>query len=269
MKFTVLGATGFIGSHLVAYLRGLGHEVAAPARGSDALFHDDLGAVFYCIGMTSDFREKPFETVEAHVSVLARVLREARFERLVYLSSTRIYGEGGTHEDALATVRSRSMSDLYNLSKLLGESLCFNCRREGVKVVRLSNIYGADFSSVNFLASLILDALRLGHIELGTTAESGKDYLHVDDALPWLTAILTQGRHDLYNLATGENVSNGELATRIAGLTGATWSVRPEAIHFDFPRIDNARLLAEFAPTFTPLAEKLPELIRLYRDARS
>jgi uncharacterized protein YbjT (DUF2867 family) len=70
-KFTVLGAGGFIGGRLVEHLRGLGHEVDAPPRRPAEAYVDGLGGrqlghVVYCIGLTADFRTRPYETVEAH-----------------------------------------------------------------------------------------------------------------------------------------------------------------------------------------------------------
>ncbi len=266
---TVLGATGFVGSNLVRYFQSRDEQVWAPKRGDEAIFERALGDVYYCIGMTSDFREHPFQTVESHVSYLARILSKARFERLIYLSSTRVYGEvGGTSEDASMIVQPRPMSDLYNLSKLLGESLCFNARRPGVKVVRMSNVYGPDFSSRNFFASLILEGLENGAIELGTAADSGKDYIHISDVLPALVAILRHGRHDLYNLATGCNVSNGALIEAIAGVLGVPWSVREGAPAFDFPAIDVRRLCREFPFNPRSALDDVPELCALYAESR-
>lgn len=267
---TVLGASGFVGSHLVQHFQATGEPVWAPARGEAAIFERPLGDVYYCIGLTSDFRERPFATVEAHVSYLARVLREAQFERLIYLSSTRVYSAaGGTDEAAICSVQSRPMSDLYNLSKLLGESLCFNAGRPGIKVVRMSNVYGADFSSRNFLASLILEGLEQGRIELGTALDSGKDYLHVQDAVVQLIDILKNGAGDLYNLASGCNVSNGELVAKIAEILNVPWSVLPGAPAFDFPPIRIARLKAEF-PSFQPRAvlDDLAGLCAVYAESQ-
>src|SRR5262245_16564069 len=92
VKATVLGATGFIGSHLAAELRRRGHSPFTPGRSAD-LSGADLGIVFYCIGLTADFRSRPLETVMAHVCKLREVLQNCCFELLVYLSSTRVYGK--------------------------------------------------------------------------------------------------------------------------------------------------------------------------------
>lgn len=81
---TVLGATGYIGSRLVAHLQAQGHSVWAPVRGDAEVFTRPLGHVMYCVGLTADFRTRPFDTVDAHVGLLAEVLRRAQFDSLLY-----------------------------------------------------------------------------------------------------------------------------------------------------------------------------------------
>ena len=177
--YTVLGAGGFIGSHLARELRARGEEVTTPARG-ERLEGRDLGSVFYCVGLTSDFRARPFDTVEAHVVLLSHVLEHCDFTSLVYLSSTRVYRRlaGPATEDVPLPMVAGDPDDLYAISKLLGESIGFSSSRP-FKVARLSNVYGPDRGSRNFLGSLIEDALATGRIVLesalipaGTTSPS-------------------------------------------------------------------------------------------------
>src|SRR5437870_1176625 len=98
--FTVLGSAGFIGRHLVEYLRGQGHQVWTPPRG-EPLGQRDLGNLIYCVGVTTDFGERVFDTVGAHVCHLRELLAESRLERLVYLSSVRLYDMlDGTADEA-------------------------------------------------------------------------------------------------------------------------------------------------------------------------
>ena len=127
---TVLGSSGYIGSRLALAAQRQGHEVVKPGR-DQSLAGTPLGTVLYCIGLTGDYRSRPFDTVEAHVCHLSHLLQHCRFDRLVYLSSTRLYLDacGNANEDAVLAVRPAWADDLYNLSKALGESLALNSGR--------------------------------------------------------------------------------------------------------------------------------------------
>lgn len=265
MNYTVLGASGFIGRHLVAALRSAGHEVYAPMRGDTEILTRKLGHVFYCIGMTADFRTRPFDTVRSHVSLLADVLEEADFDSLTYLSSTRVYAHGnsGRESDHLV-VDVADSSDLYNLTKLTGESLCRSCGRAGVKVVRLSNVLGYDAQSELFLFALIREALS-GHIELRTDPASTKDYILLEDVIALLPRIPVEGREWLYNVASGVDISHREIVERLSALTHCSWSVRPSSPLSHYPKIDIARIRAEFNFVPRSVLEALPRLVEIFR----
>ncbi len=247
-KFTVLGGTGYIGSRLVAYLQAQGHEVWAPRRGDPDVFLQPLGNVVYCIGLTADFRSRPFDTVQAHVGLLSEVLQYSRFETLLYLSSTRVYcGAQSTHEEAPLTVLPHDPSYLYNLSKLTGESLCAACGRDGVRVARLSNVVGPgmDWRSGNLVADLIHQA-RQGRVALRSDPCSSKDYVHVNDVAEWLACIALQGRSRIYNVASGVQTSHGQWLSWLERHTGCVSHVLPNAPLQTFPSIAVERLQQEW-----------------------
>ncbi len=153
-----------------------------------------LGHVLYCIGLTSDFRSRAYDTTRAHVSVLTEILANADFDSLLYLSSTRVYARSSAgSEQTTLSVDVTDPSDLYNISKLAGESLCRACGRTGVRVARIANIVGYDPDSQNFLPSLIRAALA-GRIVLQSDPASAKDYVLLDDVIALLPKIATQGR---------------------------------------------------------------------------
>lgn len=256
--FTVIGASGYVGRHLVAHLRALGHSVQAPARDAAAVFDRQLGHVVYCAGLTADFRSRPFDTVQAHVGLLAEVLRRARFESLLYLSSTRVYmGAPSTDEDGPLTVIPGDPSYLYNLTKLTGESLCHASGRVGVRVARLSNVVGPrmDASAGNLVADLIAQA-RSGAVSLRSDPRSAKDYVHLADVVDWLPRIALTGRSRVYNLASGVQTTHSLWLAWLKERTGcavqmehggpmqtflpiniqrlqAEWGVRPQALFGD------------------------------------
>lgn len=263
MKFTVLGASGLVGSRLRRFLEERGHDVFAPARDDASIYSKDLGHTIYCIGVTADFRRKPFETVAAHVTLLAELLSRASFDSLLYLSSTRVYlGAQSTDEAGDCRVNVTVPDDFYNLTKLTGEALCFASGRKNVRVVRLSNVFNAEPTSENFLSEIIRAALTEKRIHVHTSLESAKDYIAVPDMLELLFKIAVAGKQRLYNLASGANVSNRVLIDRIAQLTGCAVTVAPGAPVVTFPPISIGRIRQEFfSPTHDVLVE-LPQMIQ-------
>lgn len=247
-SFTVLGASGYIGSRLVAHLASQGHPVWAPARGDAGVFSQPLGHVLYCAGLTADFRTRPFDTVDAHVGLLADVLRRSQFESLLYLSSTRVYmGAASTDEDAPLQVLPGDPSYLYNLTKLTGESLCHASGRAQVRVARLSNVVGPgmDASSGNLVADLLHQACQ-GHVALHSDPRSSKDYVHLADVLDWLPAIALAGRAAVYNVASGLQATHAQWLEWLHERTGCTVQWPQDAPLQQFPPIAAQRLQAEF-----------------------
>ncbi len=264
--FTVVGGSGFIGSHLLRHLRQEGIEAVALPRGDRSLA--DLGHVVYCAGVTSDFRSRPLDTIEAHVSELTQLLRNASFDSFLYLSSTRVYGSStATEESSTLSVRPDAPSDLYNLSKLTGEAACLAMPQREVRVARISNVFGFDLDGQNFLSSLIRDAILKGRIVLRTSRGSAKDYIGVHDVVAALTDIARSGRERIYNLACGSNVSHGAIVDTLQTLTGCDVESESGAPVQRFAPIDTARLRAEFGGQTSSVLDALPELVSWYREA--
>jgi nucleoside-diphosphate-sugar epimerase len=263
---TILGASGFIGSNLVAELERRKAEHLAIRR-NDQIPQQNLGDVIYCIGVTADFRSKPFETVDAHVCRLREILKDGEFESLTYLSSTRVYGNNvapAREEDPIA-VAPANPSDLYNISKAMGESLALNCGRNA-RVVRLANVYGADVSSENFLATVIKDAITTRKLVLKTSKDSVKDYVSIADVVPALIEIATRGRERIYNLASGVATSNAELAAGLCKAANCEVKFVGNAAQVIFPPIVIDRLRNEFDFKPARVLDDLNGLVGLYRE---
>lgn len=276
IRCTVLGGRGYLGRHLVQHLHTLGHAVWVPERDDPAIFTQPLGHVWYCIGLTADFRTRPLDTIDAHVGVLAQVLRRSSFQSLLYLSSTRVYAGAthsadaslqSTHEDAALQVQPHDPSHLYNLSKLAGESLCHHSGRAGVRVARLSNIVGPgmDADSGNFVASLLRDALA-GHVLLHSDPASEKDYLHIHDATDWLTRIGLGGQAATYNVASGVQTTHAQWLHWLAQATGCTHAIAPHAPLQRLAPINAARLHREWGLAPQPVHAWLDDEVAAMRS---
>jgi nucleoside-diphosphate-sugar epimerase len=260
---TVLGASGFIGSHLVSWLEARSVPYWAPGRDED-LRGRELGHVVYCIGLTGDFRFHPRATVEAHVCKVQRLLDED-FESLTYLSSTRLYrgGQSPAREENPLRVNPTDADDLYNISKAMGESLLL-AGAKPVKVVRLSHVYGLDWGSRSFLSSVTTAAVQDGRVVLHSALASERDYVSIEDVLQLIFDIVTSGRHRIYNVASGKNVSNEQIVARLVAVTGCQVEVDPAAVTVRFPRIDTSRITAEFGFTPRDVLDDVDELVKLF-----
>lgn len=264
--FTVLGASGFIGSHLSRWLESQSIPYRAPLR-DESLTGQPLGHVVYCIGLTADFRERPFDTVRAHVSHLLDVLEKAVFESLLYLSTTRVYaGLTNATEDSPLQVKPGQPDDLYNISKIMGESVSLSAPRPQVRVVRLSNVYGRDFLSHNFLTSVIKEAVEGHRVLLRTGMDSEKDYVNINDVVALLPRIALSGQQRIYNVASGVNTTNRALMEVIEHVTGCEVEVEDAAPAIRFPKINIDRIREEFDFSPTLIQDSLAELIGDYQQ---
>jgi nucleoside-diphosphate-sugar epimerase len=263
---TILGASGFVGRHLLARLRADGVPCDAPTRDAADIFERPLGHVIYAIGLTSDFRSRPLDTVEAHVCLLRHLIAAGNFDSLTYLSSTRVYaGSTDTRELAPLAVNPNDPGDLYNLSKLMGESLCLHGGHPLARVARLSNIVGLRDSPDSFIDQLLDEGARTGAITLHTALSSRKDYLHIEDAVTQILAIARSDATGIFNVAHGTGVDNGTIAECLAAAFGYRVTVAPDARPWAFADIDTQRMRTRFGLAPRAFADYFPQFLAQFR----
>lgn len=262
--FSVLGADGDIGRALCAHLARKGFPFRRFGRDHDGRDLGPLGHAVYCIGLTQDFAQRPFDTVEAHVGLFARLVRDAAFHSLTYLSSTRLYDAAGGHgdpEQALC-LDPGNPRHLYDLSKALGESLCLTGGRSGVRAARLACVYDPALGADNHLHGLLRQAVRGETVRMNGNPHIARDYVAIDDVCESLVAIALHGRRQIYNVASGETLTNAALAGLLAeaGIPVSTaWD-----FHQDMPAapsIDIRALSEDFGLRPRRLRETLPPIL--------
>ncbi|MGH8052125.1 MAG: NAD-dependent epimerase/dehydratase family protein [Arenimonas sp.] len=261
MRFTVLGGNGFIGSHLVAKWRAAGHEVLVPKHESRPDPKMNLGHVVYAIGLTGDFRSRPYDTIDAHVTTMEQWLRHSNFDSWLYLSSSRVYGTtaNDTHEDAKISLLP-GHDALYDLSKLLGESLCYSQPRGEIRAARFSNVFGPRQSKQTFLGAILESARNHQEIRIHEHPESAKDYINIQDAIDCIEHIVLHGNHRLYNVASGQNTSHEDIAKCLMSKCSLKVSFEDYGDMRKFPLLNTDRLQSEFSFSPRSLLADLPYL---------
>jgi nucleoside-diphosphate-sugar epimerase len=260
-RYTIFGGRGFIGSEIAGQLERNGCDVVRIGRHDWPEPGAHLGHVIFTVGMTADFRRRLLETVQMQVMRPYDALTRYRFDSFLSLSSARIYdGATSTAEDATIIVKPTMTDHIYNISKLAGESLCFAFDNPTIRIVRLSNVYGAADRSNLFMTSVLREAVTMGRVEIGQSPDSAKDYIAVDDAARLIIAIVRDGRHRIYNVACGTNFSHRQIAAVIE-TKGLVTKFRPGGPTVTFPRIDISRVQEEFGLSSRHPDQVLPGLI--------
>ncbi|QUC65598.1 SDR family oxidoreductase [Nitrosopumilus sp. K4] len=264
-----MGSKGFIGSNLVTHLKNEGHECYTPEIRTDNINNKNLGNVIFAIGV-SNFVEKPFEAVNAHVCALSKILQKTRFDSFLYFSSGRVYYNGtSTNEDDSLSVNPMKINDLYNISKAMGESICIASGKENVRIVRPSNVTGSDFSSNLFIPSILRDAVDKGKISLRSTLDSEKDYVYIGDVVNIATKISISGKHSIYNIAFGKNTTSKKIIDEIIANTGCELDIQPNSSKFSFPTISIEKIKNEFGFEPTPFIPKIKTMIENYKKFKN
>jgi hypothetical protein len=117
--------------------------------------------VFHCAGLTADYAARPFDTVEAQASLLARCCAKPISTPGLPLLDPALrrqpdFAGGEVDEDTPLALDPAQPRHLYDLSKALGESLCRQASGGRARIARLSCVYsGGDDDADGFLGTLL------------------------------------------------------------------------------------------------------------------
>jgi nucleoside-diphosphate-sugar epimerase len=246
MRAVVVGAAGFIGSHLSQQLVESGTEVlgvdsrplpeSSPVQRamratwpspevSDAILGGRFDQVFLLGGTASvaGSIDAPVDDLEANAADLVRFLEDMRSglseSALVFVSSAAVYGEPS--ELPVTTATPTLPISPYGVSKLAGDLYArLYGTLHGLKtaVVRPFSVYGPGLRR-----QVVWDILAKLHQKnpplLHGTGRETRDFVFVEDLCRALIAVGAVGQ-GLYNVCSGEETSIGELAHRLAELCG-------------------------------------------------
>lgn len=201
MRVHVVGASGFIGSHLTRALEARGAElVGRESRGLDAL-------VFLQGGRASP------EAV--HVGLTSALLDELRPRLALLLSSGEVYGAVPVpyREDGPIAPMTP-----YALAKRRAEEIVLGYAARG-HVVRAGVVYGPGQRGPMFIPSLV-EALLRGEPFAMTAGEQTRDFIHVEDLVALLVRVLETNAPPIVNAGLGREVEVRSVARSVARLIG-------------------------------------------------
>lgn len=183
--------------------------------------------VFHCVGDTYvpiayDVPKRFFRVnVEGTLNVLM-ACKLRRFKRMLYVSSTEVYGEALTpritEEHLLLPLNT------YAVSKLAADRLCFTFFHEHavpVVVARIFNCYGPRETQPYVIPEIITQLSKGNTVELGNI-RAKRDFTYVEDTARALIAVMESdiSNGEAVNVGSDALYSVEELAYKIGALMG-------------------------------------------------
>lgn len=257
-RILVVGAGGFLGSHLCDYFCEQQYAVAgvgrSPNRLTKATFHQlgffhaltlphpdfaDIVAAYqpevmlYCAGTASvpaSF-QAPYDDFRRSVEICAFTLETLRTQApdcaFYFLSSAAIYGNASivpTHEQVACTPVSP-----YGFHKQVCELLIQEyVQLYGLQasVLRIFSAYGERLNRqvIHDLCRRFRDA-SIAKVELFGTGQEGRDFIHASDIARAIECIILSQTPDLYNLGSGQAIAIADLAYLIQTIAGSSKAI--------------------------------------------
>jgi nucleoside-diphosphate-sugar epimerase len=245
VRVLLTGSAGFLGRHLLRALTARGDVVAEAdlTLGVDCL---DLFRVSHArydlaihaaavVGGRATIDGSPL-AVATNLALDAwffRWLELSRTPRAVYLSSSAVYPTGYQVGPSRVTLRERMLSPeltsvtgtngpdgTYGLVKLVGERLATESDAV-VHVVRPFSGYGTDQATDYPFGAFVARARRRDDpFEVWGDGEQVRDWIHVEDIVNGILAVVDHDVREPVNLCTGRGTSFNELATRVTDAVG-------------------------------------------------
>ena len=77
--------------------------------------------------------------------------------------------------------------------------------------------------------------------------------------------ISKQGKHKIYNVASGNNIKSKILLDKITELTDSTYEVAPNSPEYSFPKISIKKIRKEFEFEPISIVDKLEDIVNSFK----
>lgn len=208
---------------------------------------------------------------KAHIINLNELLKYGKFDKVIYLSSTRVYDDltakKNIDEDAVLSVSPLNKRHIYDISKLMGEALCMSYQNQKCIVLRLSNVFNDKKDKNSFLSKFlnkISKSNKKKSIYFNFSPYSARDYIHLSDVLKIIYKISKKGNKKIYNVCSGEMISNLDLSKMVKRCIGAEIKFNNSLLKSSPPKISNDLIKEDLGIKLISQKEHIFKFIKEY-----
>ena len=261
--YTIFGHTGFIGSFFKNKL--FKENLILPKKGQ-IIFKKNLGHIIYCIG-SDDWLNDSYNSYYANLGYIPEIINKNNYSSFTFLSTSRIYRNlNVAKENSFLAVNPTNLDNYYNIKNICAESFLISQKKKKIKIVRLSNIYGFAPKSTLLIPTLIKNSLSKNAIKIFINKKCKKDFLNIKVACSIILKIIHYGKDQIYNIASGKNISLEKIAKKISKLTNCKIKYINQSKIINEPAININKIQKEFKFRLSSnIIEDLPELITYYK----
>ena len=267
----ISGGAGFIGSHLVGRLLGMGHKVVCldnlltGLESNISEYQDNPNFTFIdhditkpielnekfnyvlnlaCPASPIDYRENPVETLEVCSIGTKNMLEIARRDgaRFFQTSTSEVYGDPLEHpqkETYWGHTNCYGERACYDEGKRYAEALIYIYRHDSnvnTGIIRIFNTYGPKMKPFDgrVVSTFIRQALKGEEITIYGEGNQTRSFCYIDDQIDAQIAMIFSDEEGPINIGNPEEFTMNELAQKVLRLTNS----KSKIVYNDLPKDD-------------------------------
>ena len=303
----VTGGAGFLGSHLVDYLLGIGESVICV----DNLFtgnknnfkkwlndpnfefirHDiteeinlEVGKIWHlaCPASPVHYQFNPIKTAKTSFLGTYNMLGLAKRvkAKILFTSTSEIYGDPLVHpqpESYRGNVNTMGIRSCYDEGKRIAETLCFDYKRMhdlDIKVARIFNTYGPRMlpNDGRVISNFVFQALKNKRLTIYGQGTQTRSFCYVDDMINGLVKLMNSEISEPINLGNPDEFQIIDVANMIQDKLCINQEFEFKTLPQDDPLqrkpvIEKAEKLLNWKPTIS-LSEGLDKTISYFKNIK-